>query len=103
MKIKIAKDGEQATGETEIDRSDNPYLYDTSGPKRQINYSRGEGVNQNMYADDDNVVIEEEERGGAHIDDEGGYRMSHKNEKFALIPGGAQKRDQSTAQESTLA
>jgi hypothetical protein len=56
------------------DRSDNPYLYDVSGPRKAKNYGK---------IDNDEVMNVDEQ--GFQADFEGEeYKVSHKNEKFSL-------------------
>ncbi len=61
-----------------MDYSDNPYLYDTKGPKKQTNYAQ-------METDD--MVNTVDESGGAAEFEGDSYRITHKNERFALVPG----------------
>ncbi len=62
------------TPEIIYDRSDNPYLYDVSGPRKAKNYGK--------IDNDEEMNVDEQ---GFQADFEGEeYKVSHKNEKFTL-------------------
>jgi Ubiquitin carboxyl-terminal hydrolase len=49
----------------------------------------GTGTNLGDYIDDDQVMIEDDQSGGKAQFEGDSYKVTHKGEKFALIPGGA--------------
>ena len=61
------------------DYSDNPYLYDTKGPKKEKNY----GTMEDDGDQDVGIGTEAEWEGDS-------YRVTHKGEKFALRPSDMQ-------------
>lgn len=66
------------------DYPDNPYLYDTKGPRKQKNYGKIEDVEE----DGTNVGT------GTEAEWEGdSYKVTHKGEKFALRPSDLQQSE----------
>lgn len=65
MRINIATNNNNSSDEnnkpviTAEDYSDNPYLYDTRGPKKQINYGNMKGSHFDEAEEQDQVMYEE--------------------------------------------
>lgn len=95
-KEKVEADTGASTGgriaEIIYDSSDNPYLYDVSGPRKQKNYGK---------IDNEDMIGAGDEQ-GFQADFEGEeYKISHKNEKFAIGGLGSKAAQTSTLENDT--
>ncbi len=80
---------ETSAKQEEYVTSHNPYLYDSSGPRRQIDYSKPDNYDDS----EDQVMYEdyEEEKvqgAGTATNADGSYSVKHENEKFSILPSG---------------
>lgn len=71
------------------DNYDNPYLFNSSGPRKKIDYSK---LDTSVNNDEDYVMYDETSNEAQFSqNDHHEYKINHKNEKFALYPKGQQE------------